>query len=224
MANTFFVTGTDTGVGKTVISCALLEAARAKGLSTVAIKPIAAGCEETPEGLRNEDALALMQHMSVPLSYQEVNPVALPEPLSPHIAAARAGRRINIQQLAGLCRGTLMRRADFCLVEGAGGWRVPVSERELFSALPKALGMPVVLVVGLRLGCLNHAVLTAEAIIKDGLRLAGWVGNVVDPQMGALEENIDTLKRMLPVPCLGIVPWLEGDVAVQAAAHLELPV
>ncbi|MDQ8038033.1 MAG: dethiobiotin synthase, partial [Pedobacter sp.] len=207
MAKAYFIAGTDTGVGKTTVSCALLAAAKAQGKTTLALKPVASGCEQTPDGLRNEDALALMAEMTEPLVYDEVNPVALPAPLSPHLAAAQVGRRLSLHQLAGFTRGGLMRRADFKLVEGAGGWRVPLNEREMLSALPKELGLPVILVVGLRLGCLNHAILTAEAIFKDGVRIAGWVGNVLDPQMAALDENIETLKRLFGPPCLGILPW-----------------
>lgn len=221
-AKRFFIAGTDTGVGKTTVSCALLAAARARGLSTLALKPVAAGCEQTPEGLRNEDALALMAEMTLKLSYDEVNPVALPAPLSPHLAARQAGRRLTIQQLAGYSRGALMHKADFGLVEGAGGWRVPVSERELLSELPKQLGLPVILVVGIRLGCLNHAILTVEAIVKDGLRLAGWVANVIDPDMLAVEDNVETLRSMLSAPCLGVLPWAPGRSASDRAAALDI--
>jgi len=223
MAKAYFIAGTDTGVGKTTVSCALLAAAKAQGKTTLALKPLAAGCEQTPQGLRNDDALALMAEMTEPLLYEEVNPVALPAPLSPHLAAAQAGRRLSIQQLAGFCRGGLMRRADFKLVEGAGGWRVPVNEREMLSALPKELGLPVVLVVGMRLGCLNHTILTAEAIARDGLRLAGWVANVVDPHMDALDENIETLKRLFAAPCLGVLPWNPAATAAERGALLQLP-
>lgn len=222
MAKAYFVTGTDTGVGKTTVSCALLAAAKARGLTTLALKPLAAGCEQTAEGWRNSDALALQAEITVPLSYQEINPVALPEPLSPHLAAAAAGRRLTLMQLAGFCRGTLMQKADFALVEGAGGWRVPISDRELLSGLPKQLGMPVILVVGMRLGCINHTLLTAEAIVKDGVRLAGWVANVIDPGMTALEANLETLRSMLPAPCLGVLPWAPGDTNEALGRHLDL--
>lgn len=222
MAKAYFVTGTDTGVGKTTVTCALLAAAKAKGLSTLALKPVASGCEETPEGLRNSDALALQAAMTVPLSYPEINPVALPAAMSPHLAAAAAGRRLTLTQIAGFCRGGMMHKADLKLVEGAGGWRVPISDRELMSGLPKQLGVPVILVVGIRLGCINHAVLTAEAILKDGVRLAGWVANVVDPDMVALEGNVQTLRTMLPAPCLGVVPWAPEATPEQQAVHLDV--
>ncbi|MCD6061824.1 MAG: dethiobiotin synthase [Moraxellaceae bacterium] len=218
----YFVTGTDTGVGKTTVSCALLAAARAQGLRTLALKPLAAGCEETPQGLRNADALALMQAMTEPLAYEEVNPVALAQPLAPHLAARAANRRLSIQQLGGFARGALMRRVDLALVEGAGGWRVPVNEREMLSALPRDLGLPVILVVGLRLGCLNHAILTTEAILRDGVRLAAWVGSVVEPDMAALEDNVETLKALLPAPCLGVLPWRPAASPEERAAALTL--
>jgi dethiobiotin synthetase len=222
MANAYFVAGTDTGVGKTTVTCALLAAAKAKGLTTLALKPVASGCEETPEGLRNSDALALQVAMTVSLSYPEINPVALPAALSPHLAAAAAGRRLTLAQIAGFCRGGLMHKADLKLVEGAGGWRVPISDRELMSGLPRQLGIPVILVVGMRLGCINHAVLTAEAILKDGVKLAGWVANVMDPAMGALDANVQTLTAMLPAPCLGVLPWMPEASAEQRAASLNV--
>lgn len=219
----YFVTGTDTDIGKTFVATALLTAARQQGLSTLGLKPIAAGCHETPDGLRNDDALALLAASTVtPLSYQEVNPVALPAACSPHIAAHEAGRRITIIQLAGYCRGSLSRRADLTLVEGAGGWRVPLNDREMLSALPKELGLPVILVVGVRLGCINAALLTAEILIRDGLRLAGWVANVLDPEMAYLDDNLAFLTQRLPAPCLGRLPWVPGQGAEAAAAHLDL--
>ncbi len=222
MPKAYFVTGTDTGVGKTTVTCALLAAAKAKGLTTLALKPVASGCEETPEGLRNSDALALQAAMTAPLSYPEINPVALQAALSPHLAAAAAGRRLTLTQIAGFCRGGMMHKADLKLVEGAGGWRVPISDRELLSGLPKQLGLPVILVVGVRLGCINHAVLTAEAILKEGVRLAGWVANVIDPGMEAIEGNLQTLTAMLPAPCLGVVPWSPGASPEDLAGSIDL--
>lgn len=222
MAKTYFVTGTDTGVGKTTVTCALLAAAKVKGLTTLALKPVASGCEEGPEGLRNSDALALQAAMTLPLSYPEINPVALPAALSPHLAAAAVGRRLTLAQIAGFCRGGLMHKADLKLIEGAGGWRVPISDRELLSGLPKQLSVPVILVVGMRLGCINHAVLTAEAILKDGVKLAGWVANVMAPDMEALEGNLQTLTAMLPAPCLGVLPWSPDATAEGLAEHLDV--
>ena len=207
----FFITGTDTDVGKTLIGCGLLVAAANKGLRTLAVKPIAAGADSTPEGLRNQDAVMLMEAMTEKMSYQQVNPVLLEPPIAPHIAAEQVGRRVSVAQLAGLCRGAMMQSADFVLIEGAGGWRVPLNGRELLSGLAVELQAPVVLVVGMKLGCISHALLTADAIKADGLRLAGWVANRIDPDMSCFEENVSTLKALLPAPCLGVVPYLESD-------------
>ncbi len=218
----FFIAGTDTDVGKTLIACGLLEKARQQGLRTVAIKPLAAGCEQTEDGLRNGDALALQAAMTADLPYSEVNPVAFEPPIAPHIAAQQVGKSISASRLTGFCNGLLMQPSDFFLVEGAGGWRVPLNARESLSDLPKSLALPVVLVVGMKLGCLNHAVLTAEAIRRDGLTLAGWVANRVDPDMSCYEENIDSLKTLLRAPCLGEVPYLTQVTNENVAKHLSL--
>lgn len=217
MKNTYFITGTDTGVGKTLVTAALLHLAEKQGLKAFGIKPVAAGCDETPEGLRNEDALLLQTHSSIKLPYEQINPIALRAAKAPHIAAAEEGRRLSLDRLVGLCRGTLMQSADLRLIEGAGGWRVPLNEFENLSGLPAQLKIPVVLVVGLRLGCLNHALLTAEAIQRDGVQLAGWVGSGIDPQMESVADNINALKARLPAPCLGVIPAL-GEVSVESAA------
>mgnify|MGYP000353062943 CR=1 FL=1 len=222
MSASFFVTGTDTDVGKTFVACALLAAAREQGLSTAAIKPIAAGCENGEDGLRNDDALALQAEMSLPLPYQQVNPIAFEPAIAPHIAAAREGKHITVDRLVGFCRGMLMQRADFSVIEGAGGWRVPVNARETLADLAKELNLPVVLVVGMRLGCINHAILTAEAIHRDGLPIAGWVANRVDPDMSCYDENLQTIKQRLPFPCLGEIPWMPGGDAADAGGLLDI--
>lgn len=223
----FFITGTNTDVGKTLVSCGLLQKARELGLRTSAIKPVAAGCEKTSEGLRNGDALALQQAMTLELPYSQINPVALAEPIAPHIAAQREGKALSVARLAGFCNGVLMQPADFTLLEGAGGWRVPLNPSETLAHLAIQLRLPVVMVVGMTLGCLNHALLTAEAIQKDGLMLAGWVANRIDPAMSCYEENLATLKALLPAPCVGEVPYLsEADDCINAAkkvaGHLDL--
>ncbi|UYM17857.1 dethiobiotin synthase [Endozoicomonas euniceicola] len=222
MAKTYFVTGTDTDAGKTVVSCGLLEAARQKQLQTIALKPVSAGCEMTPEGLCNGDAMNLMEAMTLELPYAQVNPVAFQPPIAPHIAAKEEGRRTTVDWLAGICRGALMRKHDLSLIEGAGGWKVPLNNREMLSGLALEMNTPVILVVGMKLGCLNHALLTAEAIVRDGARLAGWVANQVAPDMNHYEENIQTLKDSLPAPCLGVVPWLETLDNRAVAEHLDI--
>lgn len=218
-----FIAGTDTDAGKTLIACGVLEAARQQGLRTLALKPVAAGAEPVDGELRNDDALALMSAMSEPMSYEQVNPVVFAEPIAPHIAAERAGRRLSAAQLAGYCRGAMMRPADLLLVEGAGGWRVPLNQRETLADLVIELNLPVVLVVGMKLGCINHALLSAEAIRSDGMPLAGWVANRVDPEMARFDENLETLNAMLPAPCLGVVPHLgKGASGVDVAPFIDL--
>lgn len=219
MSKTYFVTGTDTEVGKTAVSCALLAAAAAQGLRTAAVKPVAAGCDADGH---NEDALQLQQAMTEELDYDQINPVALTDAIAPHIAAARAGRRLQASRLAGLCRGVMLGGADLVLVEGAGGWRVPLGSRETLADLAIQLQAQVILVVGMRLGCINHALLTAEAVQRDGLRLAGWVANQPGPRMNCHEENLDTLRQLLPAPCLGEVPHFSPWSAQAASKYLDI--
>lgn len=219
----FFVAGTDTDAGKTLVACGLLEVARTQGLKTLAIKPVAAGAEDSGEGLRNDDALQLAAAMTEPLVYEQLNPVVFAPPIAPHIAAQQAGRRLSAAQLAGYCRGVLMKPVDLVLIEGAGGWRVPLNQRETLADLAIDLQTPVILVVGMKLGCLNHALLTAEAIRRDGLQLAGWVANGVDPEMACPQENLASLEAMLPAPCLGRIPHLGTPAsAADAARYLNI--
>ncbi len=217
----FFVTGTDTGVGKTCIAAGLLQAANGRGLTTAALKPVAAGCEQTPDGLRNDDALLLQSVVNPALDYEQINPVALEPAIAPHIAALEARRPLSADRLVGYCRGVLG-QADFTVVEGAGGWRVPLNPAETLADLARQLNLPVILVVGVRLGCLNHALLTAEAIARDGLPLAGWVANVLDPELPRLRENVDALGQRLRAPFLGWVPSLDNPSPDNVAQHLNL--
>lgn len=221
----FFVAGTDTDVGKTLVSAGLLCAAQQQGLSTLGLKPVAAGCEETVDGLRNDDAMMLQAYSTKKISYTEVNPIALKEPIAPHIAAHHSNVNLSASRIQGYIAGTLMcNRVDFTIVEGAGGWRLPLNPRESLSRVVQELKLPVILVVGMRLGCLNHALLTAEAIKADGLTIAGWVANQVDPDMLAYGENLESLKYMLTVPFVGEIPCLENPTAELAAQHLDLSV
>lgn len=217
--STFFIAGTDTGVGKTHVTCTLLHALQARNLSVCGMKPVASGCVDTPEGLRNEDGLALQAASSAPMPYEWINPMTLREPLSPHLAAAHDGVEI---QLAPLLEGfeRLRDMHDVVLVEGVGGWLVPLSRGLLAADIPRQWQLPVILVVGMRLGCINHALLTARAIATDGCRLVGWIGNLIDPQMAAVQENLDTLRQLLPAPCLGVLPY--GESPRTAAAKLDV--
>jgi dethiobiotin synthetase len=222
MKQTVFIAGTDTDVGKTRIACGILHKANQIGLRTMAMKPVAAGCESIDGELRNSDALALRAAMSLSLPYQQLNPYALQEPASPHIAADLEGKHITNQRLVGFTRGLMMQSYDLMLIEGAGGWRVPINRQETLAGFAKTLKLPVVLVVGMRLGCLNHAMLTTEAIIADGLPLAGWVANQLDPNMPHYDKNIDYLARHIPATCLGQVPWLDNPTADNVASYLDL--
>ena len=157
------------------------------------------------------------------MPYEQVNPVTLEPAIAPHIAAQLQKKMLSVSRLAGFCRGAFLRKADFKLIEGAGGWRVPLNNREMLSGLPKELQCEIILVVPLKLGCLNHALLTAEAIQRDGLKLAGWVGNhPTSVTMSNEEENIETLKAMLSAPCLGILPWMENPDPSELSAFMEL--
>jgi dethiobiotin synthetase len=204
-----FVTGTDTGVGKTLASAALLHALAKRHLRVVGMKPVAAGIASADGVEANEDVLALRAASTCRVPPELDNPVLLPDPVSPHIAAARASVRIDIPHLVA-CHRQLALLADAVVVEGAGGFHVPLSPLETGADLAQALGLPVVLVVGLRLGCLNHALLTAEAVRARGLTLAGWVANHIDPAMLAQDDNIAFLQKQLQAPLLASIPWRPG--------------
>jgi dethiobiotin synthetase len=219
MSTTLFVTGTDTEVGKTAVSCALLESARDLGLETAAVKPVAAGCDANGQ---NEDALQLMASMTSVLAYEQVNPVALSEPIAPHLAARHEGVQLQVSALADPCRSVMAGGADLVLIEGAGGWRVPLNPTQTLADLARELDVGVILVVGMRLGCINHALLTAEAIRADGLQLAGWVANQCGPRMTAHEENLDTMRNLLPAPLLGEVPHLTSFCPRKASQHIDI--
>lgn len=220
---TFFIAGTDTNVGKTLVAAGLLVAAKNMGLTTAALKPVAAGSEKTEAGLRNADALLLQSVITEPFVYEQINPIALEAAIAPHIAAQQEKRVLSADRLAGFCRGSL-NQANLTLIEGAGGWRVPLNPSETMADLARILRLPVILVVGVRLGCINHALLTIEAIRNDGLILAGWVANCVDVEMPVLEENIQSLMTRIPAPCLGVVPWLDQaqPEKVATALHREV--
>lgn len=205
--NGCFITGTDTGVGKTLAAAALLHALQRHHSRVVGMKPVAAGAAMHRGQWENDDVIALRAASSIRVSPGLDNPVLLPEPLSPHIAAHRAGSRIDISDITRRHR-ELAAQADFVVVEGAGGFHVPLTERQTGADLAQALALPVILVVGLRLGCLNHALLTVEAARARGLELAGWIANRIDPGMQAQEDNIAYLNTRLQVPLLADIPHL----------------
>lgn len=212
-----FITGTDTGAGKTLAACALVHALSREGRKPVPMKPIAAGAD----GDANDDTLALLRAAGWPRERASlVTPVLLREALAPHIAAAHEGREISLDPVIAAWR-SLRAQGDFLVVEGVGGWKVPLGRTLTTVDLARVFGMPVVLVVGLRLGCLNHALLTAQAVAHDGFRLAGWIGSCVDPRMAAREENIEALAKRLGAPCIGILPWSDDPDPAALAGELD---
>ena len=198
-----FVTGTDTGCGKTEVATALIRALQQRGLRVAAFKPVAAGAQWSDGELQNDDALALLRAANVAQTYRETNPYCFAEPVSPHLAASSAATLIDPDTIsAGLA--ALMSRSDLVVVEGAGGWRVPLGPKLDIERLVLHLGVPVLLVVGLRLGCLNHALLSEQAILASGATLLGWLASEVDPAMARVDENLDTLRTRMQTRCLGV--------------------
>lgn len=221
MTNGLFITGTDTGIGKTWASLGLMAALQRNGKTVVGMKPVASGCEKTAYGLRNEDALLLQEQASVKLDYELVNPFAFEPAIAPHIAAEQAGKNIDPENIIEGYR-ELEKQAEWVVVEGVGGWRVPLGAEITVADLALALKLPVILVVGLRLGCINHALLSAESIQQSGLQLAGWIANCIDPDMEQQEKNIHTLTQHITSPLLGIVPNLSKLATEQIADYLDL--
>ena len=217
-----FVTGTDTEVGKTFASTVIIAALRARGLRVFPFKPVAAGAVRVGEHWINEDTQALLAAAGLDeASGAQVTPVLLREPMAPHIAARREGVRIDLRALhAALLRGAA--GSDFCVVEGVGGFRVPLDEAHDTVDLARDLALPVVLVVGMRLGCLNHALLTAQAIAAAGLPFAGWIANELQPAMNGLDENVDALRERLAAPLLGRLPWAPGSEPHELASRLDV--
>ena len=218
----FYVTGTDTDVGKTYVTVALLQALRREGRRAAGMKPVASGCEQGVEGWRNGDALRLQAASDPVPPYAMVNPYALPEATAPQIAAARAGIAIELAPLVSAYRA-LRGDHDCVLVEGVGGWLAPLAPGLEQADLVRAFDLPVILVVGLRLGCLNHARLSARAILADGCRLHGWIGNTVDPSLAFADEYFRSLGEALGLPCLGRLPHAAGEPPAAEAWAGSLP-
>jgi len=220
MSRGIFITGTDTGVGKTLVSCALIHSFVSRGLKVVGMKPVASGSVQTPEGLRNDDALAMQSAANVRAEYGLINPYCFAPAIAPHLAARQAGQEIGLSRLRSAYQ-QVEKLADVVVVEGAGGWRVPSEPVGYLSDFPEALRLNVILVVGLRLGCLNHALLTAQAIQSGPCRLAGWVGNHVEATFAEADANIATLQQRLEVPCLGIIPNIKPGWADRLDQYLN---
>jgi dethiobiotin synthetase len=219
-ARGIFVTGTDTGVGKTVIACALVRALREQGARVAVMKPVASGAFATAEGLRNSDALALMAAAGCPHAYDAVNPYCFEPAISPHIAAKEAGIEVDTSMIRQKY-DQLATGADWVVVEGAGGWFAPINQRQTMADLAWTLSVPALLVVGLKLGCLNHARLTRLGVESHGVPLAGWVVSAIDPHMMRVEANLETLERLLGEPPLAVIPHLpEGSAEAIALGEV----
>ena len=212
----YFITGTDTGIGKTIVSTLLIQHFIAQGEKVIGMKPIASGAQLVDGRLQNEDARALLTAANVAASYELINPYCFAPAIAPHIAAAKSQTTISFAHIFD-CYAQLAARADRIIIEGVGGWRVPIDDQHDVADLATALNLPVILVVGVRLGCLNHAVLSAEAILAKGCNLIGWVANCVDAKMPAYEENIASLTLRIPRPLLAVIPNLKSDESISAA-------
>jgi len=210
MAQGYFVTGTDTGIGKTYISLALMQYFKQQGKQVLGMKPIASGCERIEGELRNEDALLLQAAASTAIGYDSINPYAFELAVSPHIAAERAGKVINIEVIIEQYRA-LASLADTLIVEGVGGWLVPLNKEQTVADLAVQLNLPVIVVVGMRLGCINQARLTFEAIKQSGVVCEGWVANCIEQDMSELESNIDTIRQSTEMPLLATFSYAGAE-------------
>jgi len=217
MQQGYFITGTDTGIGKTIVSTLLIQHFIAQGEKVIGMKPIASGAQLVNGQLQNEDALALMRVSNVTADYKLINPYCFAPAIAPHIAAADSQTPISLAHILD-CYTQLSLKADRVIIEGVGGWRVPINDQDDVANLARALNLPVILVVGMRLGCINHAVLTAEAILAKGCNLIGWVANTIDANMPAHSENLAAITSRIPRPCLAVIPNLITDTATYAQA------
>ena len=222
LPNQFYVTGTDTGVGKSVASAALLHALRARGRRAIGMKPVASGCEWIDGGWRNEDARLLQAASDPRPDYDDVNPFALRAPVAPELALRDDGVELALTPILA-AHARLAAQGDAMVVEGVGGWAAPLSAELDQLDLVRALRLPVVLVVGLRLGCINHARLSVRAIQDDGVELLGWIGNVIDPAMARIDDNFGILRQRLPIPCWGRLPYAARPDPEALSRHLQLP-
>jgi dethiobiotin synthetase len=215
-----FITGTDTGSGKTLVTLGLMHALQERGLRVNGMKPVAAGTSEINGVMVNEDAEQIRQQATKLLAYDVVNPFLFEHPIAPHIAARHALRSITID-LVRVALARIIKQSDLVVVEGAGGWLVPMNDKQDVADIASNMNLPVILVVGLKLGCINHARLSMQAIQEKGCRVIGWIGSQIDREMMNVDDNIETLKQYLPVQCLGIVPWLEKVDAKTVAGFID---
>jgi dethiobiotin synthetase len=221
----YFITGTDTGVGKTWATLALMKALQNKGEAVVGMKPVASGCQNTSEGLRNDDAVRILKQSSSrgdqTIKYKTVNPYAFEQVIAPHIAAELAGIVIDIEKIAGEFN-TLKKEADTVVVEGVGGWCVPLGDHTMLADLVNRLGLPVILVIGLRLGCINHTLSTVRAIEADGAKIHGWITSQLVPDYASLKQTMTTLQTRIDAPLLGRLPYMESYDLKIASSQFQI--
>jgi len=213
-----FITGTDTDVGKTLVTSCLIEKLQLAKYTVTAIKPVAAGCDWLDGQLKNSDALMLQQSMHQFISYDQINPIALETPIAPHIAAAKEDLNLSVHTLQQRC-DLSQHKSDILLIEGAGGWLVPLNDRETLADFAIAESLEVILVVGMKLGCINHAMLTVQTIKSSGLNIVAWVANIIDPDMLMIDENIETIKQRIEAPLIATIPYIESDNLIQQACE-----
>lgn len=230
--NKVFVTGTDTDAGKTLVATTLLYKAQSQGLSCFGLKPVAAGCEwsysESSQGQwHNDDALLLQAASQPSQAYTCHNPIALPDAIAPHIAAIRSHQPLTVNSILNACEHGLQQKVDFHLIEGAGGWLVPLNNEETLADLAQQLvnreGYKIILVIGMKLGCINHSLLTQRLILNSGLKIIGWVANHIDPNMKEQDANFKYLKQHIEAPCLGRIPFNPEVDAQKLVNYIELP-
>ncbi|KPJ90206.1 MAG: hypothetical protein AMJ53_14510 [Gammaproteobacteria bacterium SG8_11] len=221
MAKGFFITGTDTEIGKTTASLVLMRAFKQQGYQVAGMKPVAAGCQLTPDGLRNDDAQKLLSESSIDLPYELVNPFAYEPPIAPHIAAAIINDTLNIGAIAN-AYAKIAAQVDVVIVEGVGGWAVPINDKQTMADVAKALKLPVILVSGIRLGCLNHTLLSIDAIRAKGCHIAGWIANLLGENNSVSQQNIEYLKNSLPEPCLGTLPYFGENRVISGKTALDI--
>lgn len=223
MSKGVFISGTDTGIGKTQVSCSLVRSLRTRRFAAVGMKPVASGARLTAAGLRNEDAEALIAASGFGGDYADINPHVFADPIAPHLAAREHSTSVSIECIRA-AHARLARDNSFVVVEGVGGWLAPLGEELMQADIVRALDLPVILVVGMRLGCINHALLTARSIAADGCQLIGWIANHIDPCMLRLEENVDSIRQRIQAPLLGIMEYVTEPGASGPSDKLDAAV
>ncbi|MFN7097813.1 MAG: dethiobiotin synthase [Gammaproteobacteria bacterium] len=214
-----FITGTDTNIGKTYVSCGILKWLNNAGFSTIALKPLASGCQQTHAGLINEDACALQAAASIYMPLSRINPLAFEPPVAPHIPAEQHNIQLTANLIVQQCQTTLATQADYYVIEGVGGWLMPINTKETMADVALQLQAKIILVVGMRLGCLNHALLTYQAIKQKNCSIVGWIANCIETNMLYQAENIAMLQQQIAAPLLGIIPY---GATVEEHLHKQL--